>query len=195
MRTGSHHGRRGTGARGTLLSLALALGWSLAPATLSAQSAAAWEFRTTTLPALDVRTDPEPVDAGRATAQVTLGAVGTLGGFVAGGLATRWVARRAGADPDRASRLANVGAWTGAALVTPVAPMLLGSRGDVHGSYPAALAGTLVGGAASLAVVTAGRHGAFDCRWCAPLRVLAGVSAFVLPSLGATIAFNQSRRY
>src|SRR5690606_9613175 len=107
------------------------------------------------------------------------GTVGTLGGFVAGGLATRWVASRAGADPDRASRLAYVGAWTSAALLTPVAPVLLGSQGDVHGSYPAALAGTVVGGAASLAIVTAGRRGAFDCGWCAPLRVLAGVSAFV----------------
>lgn len=137
--------------------------------------------------------DPEPVSAGRATAQVTLGAVGTIGGFVGGGLATRWVARRSGASDERASRLAYIGAWTGAALATPVAPMLVGSQGDVHGSYPAALAGTLVGGAASLAIVTAGRHGAFDCRWCGPVRVLAGVSAFVLPSLGATIAFNQSR--
>ncbi len=138
--------------------------------------------------------DPEPVGAGRVTAQVTLGAVTTLSGFVAGGLATRWVAERAGADSHRATNLAYVGAWTTAALVTPVAPMLLGSQGDVHGSYPAALAGTLVGGAASLAVVTAGRRGAFDCRYCTPLRVLAGVSAFVLPSVGATIAFNASRR-
>ncbi len=138
--------------------------------------------------------DPAPVGAGRVAAQVTLGTVGTLGGFVAGGLATRWVARRAGADPGRASDLANVGAWTTAALVTPVAPMLLGSQSNVHGSYPAALAGTLVGGAASLAIVAAGRRGAFDCRYCTPLRVLAGVSAFVLPSVGATIAFNASRR-
>ncbi len=138
--------------------------------------------------------DPESVGAGRFSAQVTLGTVGTLSGFVAGGLATRWVARRAGADPGRASDLANVGAWTTAALVTPVAPMLLGSQGDVHGSYPAAVAGTLAGGAASLAIVAIGRRGAFDCRYCTPLRVLAGVSAFVLPSVGATIAFNASRR-
>lgn len=156
------------------------LGALLGPATLAAQGAGAG--------------DPEPVGVGRATAQVTLGTVGTIGGFVAGGLATRWVARRAGADADRASRLAYVGAWTTAALATPVAPMLIGGQGDVHGSYPAALAGTLAGGAASLAIVTAGRRGAFDCRWCAPVRVLAGVSAFVLPALGATIAFNESRR-
>jgi len=137
--------------------------------------------------------DPEPVGAGRATAQVTLGSLGTIGGFVGGGLATRWVARRAGASEERASNLAYVGAWTGAALATPVAPMLLGNHGDARGSYPAALAGTLVGGAASLGIVTAGRHGAFDCDRCGPLRVLAAISAFVLPSVGATIAFNMSR--
>lgn len=194
-RQGPPRGRRRTrdGVTGSAFRvlLAMTLAWPLAPSALAAQQAAP---QPATWQAMDVRDDPEPVSTGRATAQVTLGTVGTLGGFVAGGLATRWIARRAGSDEDRASRLADVGALTGAALATPVAPMLLGSQGDVHGSYPAALAGTLVGGAASLAVVAAGRRGAFDCRWCAPLRMLAGVSAFVLPSLGATIAFNRSRR-
>jgi hypothetical protein len=125
---------------------------------------------------------------------VALGTLGTAAGFVGGGLATRWTARRLGADQDRARRLAYVGAWTTAALATPAGPVLLGSRDGVRGSYPAAVGGTLAGGAASLLVVTAGRRGAFDCRACAPLRALAAVSAFVLPSLGATIAFNASRR-
>lgn len=179
-------GRGDIGARAHVARVALRLAalLLLAPAALAAQQGGDGE-----------RGDPDAVSTARAAAQVTLGTVGTVGGFVAGGLATRWVARRAGADDDQASRAAYVGAWTSAALVTPLAPMLLGSQGDVHGSYPAALAGTVVGGAASLAIVAAGRHGAFGCRWCAPLRLLAGVSAFVLPSLGATIAFNQSRRY
>ena len=138
-------------------------------------------------------TDPAPVSGGTAAGQVAFGTLGTAAGFVGGGLATRWVARRAGATPDRASRAAYVGAWTTAALATPVAPVLLGSRDGVRGSYPAAVGGTLAGGAASLLIVTAGRHGAFDCRACAPVRLLAAVSAFVLPSLGATIAFNASR--
>ena len=153
-----------------------------APARLHAQAAA---------PAGD---HPAAVSTGTAVGQVALGTLGTAAGFVGGGLATRWVARRLGATPDHASRAAYVGAWTTAALATPVAPMVLGSRDGVRGSYPAAVGGALAGGAASLLVVTAGRHGAFDCRACAPVRVLAAVSAFVLPSLGATIAFNASRR-
>ena len=138
-------------------------------------------------------TDPAPVSGGTAAGQVALGTLGTAAGFVGGGLATRWVARRAGGTPDQASRAAYVGAWTTAALATPIAPVLLGSRDGVRGSYPAAVGGTLAGGAASLLIVTAGRRGAFDCRACAPVRLLAAVSAFVLPSLGATIAFNASR--
>ena len=137
--------------------------------------------------------DPPSLGAGTVVGQVAVGTLGTAAGFVGGGLATRWVARRAGADPAAASRAAYVGGYATAALVTPVAPMLLGRRDGVRGSYPAALGGTLAGGAASLLVVTAGRRGAFDCRACAPLRVLAAVSAFVLPSLGATLAFNASR--
>lgn len=169
--------------RPTILAIATFAALALPMGALAAQQGSA------------TSSDPEPVGvgAGRAVAQVGLGAVGTVGGFVGGGLATRWVARRAGASEERASQLAYIGAWTGAALATPVAPMLLGSQGDVHGSYPAALAGTLVGGAASLAIVTAGRHGAFDCERCGPLRVLAAISAFVLPSVGATVGFNLSR--
>ncbi|HET7457654.1 MAG TPA: hypothetical protein VFJ74_08355 [Gemmatimonadaceae bacterium] len=134
------------------------------------------------------------VGAGAVTAQVALGTIGTVGGFLGGGLATRAVARRMGASDDGARRAAYAGAWTGAALLTPVGPALVGSRGAAHGSYPAALGGTLVGGAASFALVTAGRHGAFGCRWCGPVRGLVAVGVFVLPSVGATVAFNRSRR-
>ena len=143
--------------------------------------------------AQDAAREPSRVGPGTAVAQVALGTVGTVGGFVGGGLLTRAVARRVGASPDRASQVAYVGAWTGAALLTPVGPVALGSRGAARGSYPQALAGTLVGGAASLALVTAGRHGAFDCRWCGPVRVAVAVGAFVLPAVGATVAFDRSR--
>lgn len=137
--------------------------------------------------------DPPSVGTGTVVGQVALGTVGTAVGFVGGGLATRWVARRTGATEEGASRAAWVGAWTGAALTTPVGPVLLGSRDGVRGSYPAAVGGAVAGGLASWLVVTAGRRGAFDCGVCRPVRVLAAVSAFVLPSVGATIAFNATR--
>ncbi|HWJ21772.1 MAG TPA: hypothetical protein VNS52_05405 [Gemmatimonadaceae bacterium] len=138
--------------------------------------------------------EPSRIGAGTAVAQVALGTLGTGVGFVGGGLLTRSAARRFGASPDRASDAAYVGAWTGAALLTPVGPAIVGSRGAAHGSYPQALVGTLAGGAASYLLITAGRHGAFGCRWCGPVRGLVAVSAFVLPSVGATVAFDRSRR-
>ena len=61
-------------------------------------------------------------------------------------------------------------------------------------SEPDARDRTLAGGAASYLLITAGRHGAFGCRWCGPVRGLVAVSAFVLPSVGATVAFDRSRR-
>lgn len=138
--------------------------------------------------------EPSRIGVGTAVAQVALGTLGTGVGFVGGGLLTRSAARRLGASPDRASDAAYVGAWTGAALLTPVGPAVVGSRGAAHGSYPQALVGTLAGGAASWLLITAGRHGAFGCRWCGPVRGLVAVSAFVLPSVGATVAFDRSRR-
>jgi len=137
--------------------------------------------------------DAPRVGAGAVAAQVALGTLGTGVGFVGGGLMTRSAARRLGASADRASSAAYVGAWTGAALLTPVGPAVVGSRGAARGSYPQAVVGTLAGGAASWLLVTAGRHGAFGCRWCGPVRALVGVGAFVLPSVGATVAFDRSR--
>ena len=159
--------------RGTALGLA-ALALVAAPAVCAAQ-------------------DAPRVGAGAAAAQVALGTLGTGVGFLGGGLLTRSAARRFGASTDRASSAAYVGAWTGAALLTPVGPAVVGSRGAARGSYPQALVGTLAGGAASWLLVTAGRHGAFGCRWCGPVRALVGVGAFVLPSVGATVAFDRSR--
>ena len=183
---GTRRATRGIATQRAGLACVLAL--ALALAGVPTEASAQW-----VAPARLADGDPPDLSALAVTGQVTLGTVGTVAGFVGGGLATRWVARRAGATEGRASQLAMVGAYTGAALVTPVAPVLIGSRDGASGSYPAALAGTLAGGAASVLLVYAGRHGAFDCRACTPLRWLAGAAIVVLPSVGATVAFDASR--
>src|SRR5215208_1256742 len=122
-----------------------------------------------------------PLQAGRIAGQVALGTVGTLGGFIGGGLATRWAARRMGASQERASRLAYVGAWSASALATAGGATLLGRHGPVTGSYTAALGGLCDNeGAGSR---------------CGALGGVAGLAVFLLPSIGATVGFNASREY
>jgi hypothetical protein len=52
----------------------------------------------------------------------------------------------------------------------------------------------VAGGLASALLVGFGRSGAIDCRLCAPLRILTGFAVAMLPSVGATIAYDATRR-
>ena len=138
---------------------------------------------------------PPPLSGVRVAAQVTSGALTTPLAFLGGGLATRWVAGRLGATERQASRVAYLGAWSTAALATAGVPALIGARGPGTGSYAAALAGALAGGVASYGLIRLNRRGDEDER--RPCRIGCVVSAagvFLLPSIGATVGFNLSRR-
>jgi len=88
-----------------------------------------------------------------------------------------------------------VGAWTGAALATAAAPTAIGARGPGTGSYAAALGGTLAGGAGSGAIVRFMNRGSEEERGaCRVGCALAALAVFTLPSVGATVGFNLSRR-
>ncbi|MFN8570509.1 MAG: hypothetical protein U0132_00555 [Gemmatimonadaceae bacterium] len=138
-----------------------------------------------------------PADAQRAQnpsgvrvgAQIVTATVIAPVAFVAGGLATRALALRAGASEDGARNAAYIGAWTLAGLGASVVPPLL-LRG---GNYPASAAGTAVGGVASIAVVWAGRHLFHDDARCGVVCTLVGATAFALPATGATLFYNNSR--
>ena len=84
------------------------------------------------------QSDDPPLTGTKVAGEIALGAVAGPVGFVGGGLATRWVARRAGAGEEAASRAAYWGAWTGMTLATAAAPTLIGTRGVTTGSYAAA---------------------------------------------------------
>jgi hypothetical protein len=165
--------------RAAALALALPLGAALAhPAAAAAQR------------------DPPSLNAGRVAGQVATGVLGTPVGFVAGGLATRTIARSLGAGEERASSIAMVGAWTGSALLTAAGPTLVGaSQPHVRGSYPAALAGAVAGGVGSWLLVRLNTRSAEDDGACHVRCVLSTVAIFTLPSIGATIGFNLSRKY
>lgn len=138
-----------------------------------------------------VRAQPR-VGAGVVAAQVATGTVGTIVGYVGGGLATRSIAKRFGADEDQASKAANVGAWAGAALVTAVGPALLARRGHATASYPAAVGGAVAGGIVSVLTKRLGDRGTFGES--GPAALIAGAAIALLPSIGATVAANASRK-
>ncbi len=130
--------------------------------------------------------DPSGVRVG---AQIVTGTVVAPLAFVAGGLAARALAVRAGASEDGARNAAYIGAWTLAGVGTSIVPPLL-LRG---GNYPASVAGTVVGGVAASGLVWAGRRIFHDAARCGVLCTIVGAAAFALPATGATLFYNQSR--
>lgn len=137
---------------------------------------------------------PPALGAGRVVAQVAAGVPAGAVGYVAGGLATRFVARRFGATSGRASQLADQGAYAGVAVFTAVPPALIGARGPGSGRYVAALGGAVAGGLGSALVVRLARPRYGGDRPCTLGCKLAAAAAFTLPSVGATVAYNASRR-
>ena len=133
------------------------------------------------------------IGAGRAAAQVVAGVPAGAVGYVAGGLATRFVARRLGATQGQASQLAEKGAYVGVAVFTAAPPALIGARGPGSGRYVAALGGAVVGGLGSALVVRLARPRYGGDAPCTLGCKLAAVAAFTLPSVGATVAYNASR--
>lgn len=145
---------------------------------------------------LDVATDADVPSLGapRVAGQLLGATLATPVSFVVGGVATRTVARFLGVGDDMASRFAHVGGWSAAALGTAAGPPLAGRQKGVRGSYPAAVGGAVVGGLLSLGIVQLfdddGESPDFRCN---TLCTIAGVAVFVLPSIGATVAWNASR--
>ena len=139
--------------------------------------------------------DVPSLGAGRVVGQIASGvALGPVG-YVGGGLATRFLVRRFGGSQGTASNAADKGAYVGIAAATAVGPALIGARGPGHGNYFAALGGATVGmfGTALVARLNRTR----DDQPLPPCRVKCRVSAaaaFLLPSVGATLGYNLSRR-
>jgi hypothetical protein len=159
-------------ARGSLVALAAAV-----PALAAAQG------------------DLRPLAATRVAAQLGAGLIAMPVGFVLGGRLTERAAERLGVDDPRASRVALAGAWVGAGLATAAGPALVGARGPGSGSYLAALGGAAAGGAGSLLLVRLNDRTGDGPRPACRLRcTLAAVAVFTLPSIGATVAYNASRR-
>lgn len=134
---------------------------------------------------------PEPVSPLRASAQVASGTLLTTVGFLATGWGTERVAERLGWSEESASRAAYVGAYTGAWLGGAAGPVLAGKDGKALHALGGSLAG--LGGAVLLARLGNWRYDE-DRHGCGPLCWTLGALTIALPSIGATLAYNSSRK-
>ncbi|MEP7382038.1 MAG: hypothetical protein ABI910_10150 [Gemmatimonadota bacterium] len=131
------------------------------------------------------------LSAARVTAQVVGGTLVAPVAFIGGGVATKRLARRLGADDHRAGQAAYVGAYSATWLSTAAIPAVIGR----DGKFPAALGGSALGMLASVGVVRLGnwRYDG-DRHACDVLCWSLGALVVALPSIGATVLYDQSRR-
>ncbi|MGZ8492097.1 MAG: hypothetical protein ACXWZS_07835 [Gemmatirosa sp.] len=139
--------------------------------------------------------DVRALSPARTAAQVGAGTLGTPIGFIAVGVLTDKIFESVGRDDDLTSRLSLGAAYAGGALGAAAGPALIGARGPGSGRFVAAVGGAAVGGLASWAIVRlVDRDGDAPPRGGRIASTLAGIAVAVLPSVGATIGYNMSRR-
>jgi hypothetical protein len=128
---------------------------------------------------------------------VFVGAYAGIGGFVIGRFASKGLATVVGIDNEAAQRrIGFVGGVLGGGLATAGVVHAIGSIGDQSGDFATTYLGSGVGFVVGLGVarMVLGPEGrpregmSTKMRWAA-----ANVIAF-LPAIGATIAFNSTRR-
>lgn len=131
------------------------------------------------------------LSAARVTGQIVGGTVVAPVAFIGGGILTKRIALKLGADDEKAGKVAYVGAYTSTWLATAAVPALIGR----DGRFPAALGGSALGMLASLGVAKIGnwRYDG-DRRACDILCWTLGAVVVALPSVGATVLYDQSRR-
>ena len=131
----------------------------------------------------------------RVAAQVATGTIGAPVGFLVAGVVTDLLFERAGLDNPTTSRISLAAGWTGAAMATAAGPALIGARGPGSGHYPAAVGGAVAGGLLSWGIVhIIDTDGDRKPRGGRLVAAIAGAAVFLLPSAGATTAYNLSRR-
>jgi MFS family permease len=139
--------------------------------------------------------DVRALSPARTAAQVGAGTLGAPIGFIAVGVVTDRIFESLGRDDDFTSRISLGAAYAGGALGAAAGPALIGARGPGSGRFVAAVGGAAAGGLASWAVVRlVDRDGDEAPRGGRIVSTLAGIAVAVLPSVGATIGYNLSRR-
>lgn len=135
------------------------------------------------------QTSPDPSGV-RIAAQVATGSVLTPIGFIAAGWAGKKLATWAGWPEHKAARIGYIAAYTGAAAAAATGPAVVGS----DGRWPVAFVGAAAGIGGSVLAARLGNARYDAGRPCGVLCWTLGALTVSLPSIGATLAYNASRR-
>ncbi len=139
-----------------------------------------------------------PLDAMRIGGEVVVGAYTGIAGFFIGRYAGLFIADALPHESENARDKVAMGAGiAGAALGTTGGVYVIGSIGDQTGSFGATLIGAGAGAVAGWLVyrVFIGSDRLSPSRATSRMRWLEASIEALLPSVGATIGFNSSRRY
>lgn len=128
------------------------------------------------------RAQKQPVSNGRIVGEIAAGALGAPIGFAAG------YTIGSGFRPHGSSNSGVVVGLAGA-LVGPAAGVnWVGNGGPSHGNFGATIGGTAIGYGAMVLLFPAAR------KLPGPLKTVASVAALLLPAVGATVAYNSTRK-
>lgn len=135
--------------------------------------------------------EPPPLSAARVAGQVALGGVLTPVAFLGAGWAADRITTGLGWSEEAASRAGYITAYSASWAAAAAGPALVGR----DGKFSAALGGSLAGfGAAWLTVKLGNLIWDDGRRSCGIACWTLGAVTIALPSIGATIAYNASRR-
>jgi hypothetical protein len=138
------------------------------------------------------------VEPARVVGELFTGAYAGIGGYFLGSWAAGGVADLFGeASDDMKDHIGFVGGVLGAGLATAASVAAIGNIGDQTGSFPTAIAGTAAGVAVGIVLnqVIYGHARLPSEGESSRLRWVEASLEAMLPSIGATIAFNSTRRF
>ena len=138
------------------------------------------------------------IEPARVVGEVLAGAYAGIGGYVLGNWAGGMLATMLPSTSDGTrDRIAMVSGILGAGIATAASVSAIGNIGDQTGSYPAALAGTAGGVAVGLLLnqILYGHARLPSEGESSRVRWIEASLEAMLPAIGATIAFNSTRRF
>lgn len=139
-----------------------------------------------------------PIEPARVAGQVMAGAYAGIGGYVLGSWVGSLVIERVPmASEGTREQVSFALGLVGATIATAKTVSAIGNIGDQTGNYSHALAGTVGGVAAGLLLnqVLYGHASLPEHTGSSRVRWIEASLEALLPSIGATIAFNSTRRY
>lgn len=149
-----------------------------------------------TVPSKTVHPRPS-LEPARVVGEALAGAYAGIAGYFIGSMTVGGVAELTDVSDDVKERIAFVGGVVGAGAATAASVWAIGNIGDQTGSFPISLAGTGAGVALGILLnqMIYGHARLPSAGESSRMRWVEASLEALLPSIGATIAFNSTRRF